>query len=480
MSSAIQSCRLNTLYFVAQHNTQPRHLVTYNRAVPGKHYPAYEWFITPYWMRRFGPLKLIRTSLLDRVGLHFYTLFSALNGVLAGVFTLAAVVMRKTLGASDLEIGIFNSVSVIVLLLGIVGSEMVEGRDKRPYIFWMGLISRGAFLLFLFVGTTWQFIVVAGLFFLFNAPLMPAIFSMWQANISAETRGRLWGMTAVIATLISMAAAYIAGKMLDWDPMSFRWLFATAGVLAMLGVVILTISPLRGQYKLARQAAPISLERILIQPVKSFVKLLTNDRRFLAFETAFFLYGLGLMVLFPVIPIYIVDVAQMSYEQAGIATGILSQLAVIFLVTTWGRLMDRLGPVAICIVIFTILAYVPLILLAGLHIPGVPYAAIIAVYAGYIVHGIGMSGIHVAWSMGPVMFAGNRDSSNYSGAHVTLTGLRGVIGPIAGALVKMYFGYTPVFIVSAALFILGALGMAILHHKFRVNPPNNSAGLVSS
>lgn len=176
---------------------------------------------------------------------------------------------------------------------------------------------------------------------------------------------------------------------------------------------------------------------------------------------------------------YIVDVAQMSYEQAGIATGILSQLAVIFLVTTWGRLMDHHGPIAVCTAIFAILALVPLILLAGLHVPVIPTAAVIAVYAGHIVHGIGMSGMHVAWSMGPVMFAGSRDSSSNSGAHVTLTGLRGVIEPIAGALVKMYFGYTPVFIISAALFILGALGMAILHQRFGACSPYD-AELVSS
>jgi MFS family permease len=218
---------------------------------------------------------------------------------------------------------------------------------------------------------------------------------------------------------------------------------------------------------------------MLLQPVKSFIKLLVSDRRFLAFEAVFFLYGLALMVLFPVIPMYIVDVAQMSYEQAGIATGILSQLAVIFLVTTWGRLMDHHGPIAICTAIFAILALVPLILLAGLHATGLPAAAVMAVYAGHIVHGIGMSGIHVAWSMGPVMFAGSRDSSSYSGAHVTLTGLRGVIGPIAGALVKMYFGYTPVFVISAVLFILGALGMAILHQRFKPSP-SNSAELASS
>ena len=70
-----------------------------------------------------------------------------------------------------------------------------------------------------------------------------------------------------------------------------------------------------------------------------------------------------------------------------------------------------------------------------------------------------MSGINVVWSLAPVYFAGQSDSSSYNGSHVTLTGVRGVVGPLAGALVLHYLGYTPVFILSALLFAAASAGM---------------------
>ncbi len=437
-----------------------------------KLYPAYEWFLTPHWVRRFGPLKLIQASLLDRVGLHFFTLYSSLNGVLTGALGLAGVVLTERLGATDLQMGIYTALSVVVMLLGIVGSELVEGRDKRPYILTLGLLSRGALFLFLLCYNAWLFIVVGGLFFVLNALLMPAIFSMWQSNISAEARGKLWGLAVIVTTLVMMAAAYGVGKVLDWNPDSFRWLFPVAGVVAMLGIVTLAISPLRGAYKLSRAPQRMTLRSTLIAPVQSFVRLLAEDRKYLNFELVFFLYGLAVMLLFPIIPIYIVEVAEMTYGQASIATLVIGQLGVLALPPLWGMLMDRTGPMFLCMVVFAVLALFPLILLVGLGTGPGTALTLGVVYLAHLVFGIGMSGVHVAWSMGPVMFAGSRDASGYSGAHVTITGIRGLIGPMLGALGKMYFGFLPVLVVSAALFTVASLGMYLLRrHYGPLRPP---------
>lgn len=438
-----------------------------------KGYPAYEWFITPMWMRRFGPFKLVRGALLDRVGLHFFTLYSSLNGVLMGAFTLGAFVLTKSFSAGPLAIGLFTQLSVVVLLVGIVGAELVEGRDKRPFIFWLGMASRGAFLLFLVCNTTWSFIVIAGVFFLFNSLLMPAVFSMWQSNVSAEARSRMWGLAVTVTTVASMAAAYGAGRILDLNPDNFRWVFAAAGVVAMTGVVILTLAPLRGKYKLTKQPQPPTVGNLFVQPVRGFLALLARDRRFASFEAVFMLYGLALMLLFPIIPIYMDRVAGMSYAQAGIASGILGQVCVIFLAPLWGLWMDRRGPLLVCTVLFALLAALPLILVLGLGAGGtgplslLGLSPVVAVYAGYLLFGIAMSGVNVVWSVGPVYFAGSSDTSGYSGAHVTLTGVRGLVGPLAGALALNYLGFAPVFIASALLFTAASVGMYRLHRRER-------------
>ncbi|HES58763.1 MAG TPA: MFS transporter, partial [Firmicutes bacterium] len=214
-----------------------------------KVHPGYDWFTTPAWLRRFGPMRAVSASLLDRAGLHYFTIYAALNGVMMGVFNLGNVVLKKTLNADELAIGVISALSVVALLFGIFGSELVVGRDKRPFIFWLGLLSRGSLVLFFFCRDVTSFIVVSGLFYFLNALLMPAVFSMWQANVSAVARSRLWGLTVTAATLISMAATYVASRVLDHDPWSYTWLLPAGGVVAVLSILILAQSPLRGKYK---------------------------------------------------------------------------------------------------------------------------------------------------------------------------------------------------------------------------------------
>ena len=63
--------------------------------------------------------------------------------------------------------------------------------------------------------------------------------------------------------------------------------------------------------------------------------------------------------------------------------------------------------------------------------------------------------------------AGTREPGVYAGAHVTLTGFRGSFGPILGARGVTYLGFTPVFAVSMVLFVISALGMAVVAKRAR-------------
>jgi len=450
------------IFHLDNHATRP----VAERIIRGlRPYTGYEWFLIPQWLRRFGPLKFVSAPMMDRRALHYFTLFSSLNAIMWGAATLGSIVMRKTLGASEMQIGLVSAIGSAALLIGIFGSELVMGRDKRPFIFWVGLISRGTMLLYLFCFNVWTFILISSIFSILHAFLMPAVFGWWHNNVSFESRSRLWGMTAMLTTLISMAAAYLTGIALHYDPNSFRWLFAATGLLAMLGVVTLVASPLRGQYKFTEDPPLKTFRQIVVQPVISFYTLLLRDRRYLHFEAAYMLYGMAIMLTFPVIPIYIADAAKMDYAQAGLALGIMSQIGIVVLSTAWGRMMDVRGPVLTSALDFLILAAFPAVLLLGPLHESIGIPLYVGVYVSHIILGIGMAGVNVTWSLAPINFAGDQDSSLYSGAHVTLTGIRGAIMPTLGALGLKYFGYAPVFTASTILFLLAAAGMLQLARR---------------
>jgi MFS family permease len=424
--------------------------------------------LLPTWLRRFGPLRNAPGSMLDRLSLHYYTLYAALGAVLTGTFSgeMALIVLKKSLNASPLEIGVMAAIGPMSLLLGIVGAEMVRGRDRRPVLLALGLVSRGVFLLFAFCTAAWQFIVITSTFYVGNAMLIPAITSQWQNNISARSRNRLWGLTVSITTAISMAFALLVGWALKNDHDAYRWILPIAGMAGLAGVLVLVRMPYRGRYK-HNNPPLLTVRQALISPLKTIWALLRDDRDFRHFEAAFFLYGCAFMIMVPILPVYIVDLAQMDYVEASVGAGVLFPAAAIALSTYWARKLDRATPSRLCTQVFVLLALFPLLLLLGpsLAVLGMPMAY--TVYLSYAVYGIGMSGLGIAWNLAPLSFAGSRDATSYTGAHVTLTGVRGAIAPITGALALEELGYQPVLIAAVFLFLVAAAGMYWLELKLR-------------
>jgi MFS family permease len=420
---------------------------------------------TPDWLRS-GPLRLLRPGLLDGVSLHFFSVSAALQAVLSGAMTVSSVVLKKSLHAGDLQMGWFMALGGISLLIGIFASEFIVGRDKRPFIWRVGLIGRCLCLGFTLAVSPWAFILLSGAFSMLNNALIPATTALWQANISRVNRNALWGMTLTINTLISMIAAWLTGVLLDRDPFAYRWIFPLAGVLALAGIWVLARAPLRGAYRYMHATPPPRTPHsVFVKPVLGFLELLRGDRDFARFENFFFMYGVAFMILAPVVPSFMVDVAGMRFEQTQFAGGVLFQLGGLLLPSLWGRLMDRTGPYKLCGIIFSILALYPLLLLAAPASHGIGIPLVMVVYLAHAVFGAGMAGLNVAWNLAPISFAGKADSGMYTGAHVTLTGIRAMLAPFLGALVLKHFGYSWVFGLAAAIFTVASSWMWWLYRQ---------------
>ncbi len=422
----------------------------------------------PAWLRRFGPLHLIQVPLLDKVVLHYYFLSAMVGALMNGAFSNGNMVLKKTLHASDIDLGILHAMGAGSLLLGIIGSEMVSGRDKRPFILLMGILSRGIFLAFLFVSNVPSYIMVSAVFVVCNSLLIPAQTSLWHANIGHKTRNEMWGLSVSIGTLISMGSAFLVGWLLDHNPYAYRYVFPIAGLLGVVSTLILIRAPIRQRFKINIERRKIDLKRVLVHPVQTFLALMKRDPLYLRFEAAFFLYGVAFMITAPLLPGYLSEVAHMNFKQASMCEGVLFQAGSL-LTPLWGRLMDRRTPTQLCAIVFAMLAMFPATLLAGPHVTralGVPLAY--AAYVAYALYGLAMAGLGVAWNLAPIVFAGKQDSSNYTGAHVTITGIRGVFAPIAGgALGETLGSHVPVFSASIVLFLCASAGMLLLEKKLR-------------
>ena len=162
-------------------------------------------------------------------------------------------------------------------------------------------------------------------------------------------------------------------------------------------------------------------------------------------------YGLAYMIVQPVIPIFLVDEIRVQYAQAAIARGLIFWGIIAFASPAFGRLLDRWNAVRISWIGFATLAFFPLALAASRTVFGA--------YAAFGIYGFAMSAVSIAWTMGPILFAKERDAAAYMGVHVTMVGIRGLVGNPLGLLLLETVGSRAAFCVASALFAAAAVLM---------------------
>jgi len=87
------------------------------------------------------------------------------------------------------------------------------------------------------------------------------------------------------------------------------------------------------------------------------------------------------------------------------------------------------------------------------------------VTAPFAVLGFAMSPVNIAWPMGPILFAGRRDAATYMGVHVTMVGIRGLIGNPMGLVLFKTFGSRPTFLVASLFFTMAMVVMIRLSRR---------------
>ena len=413
------------------------------------------------------PLNWFRLGLIDKYTLHFIGISSALAGLWWGILSVAAFVLKKTMGASNLEVTIFTMLMPVTSIVAIFATEWMRGRDKRAFIFWSGLIGRLPLAAMLFISQSAPFLVLSALAFLSGAVITPAMNSLLQTNLTRSLLGKMYAVLGVIITIAVIAATVFAGYALERDPNAYHWLFAAGGVLGFLSSTALARARFRrsaflGKRTLYLRHRPLKdvLHDSIVVPLRNNWAILRKNRPFALFERNFMIYGLAFMILLPVVPIFLVERLNIEYAQVGIALGIFSQVGTLVLLPVFGYIYDRLHPVSFSRWVFVILGFFPLTLLFSLPLSALTGTdPIFWVFIAYLIFGFGMAGVQIVWMLAAIFFARAEDSAPYSGIHVTLVGVRGLIGPLAGYTINEIWGACVVFIVGAVLFWIATILM---------------------
>ncbi|MDZ4804816.1 MAG: MFS transporter [Candidatus Eisenbacteria bacterium] len=406
-------------------------------------------------------------SRVSRYTARFHLPAAAFDGLVAGAFTLSDVVLRKTFGASALLITLMVMAQPVSQLLAIVWGRLMHGRSKRPFILGFGGIGRLSLILVAFAGTAVTFAVPIVVSIALAVAIIPALNALYQSNYPNSERGRVFGQVLSMTAVATIASSMAAGWWMDHDAGAYRIIYPLTGIIGLAGIYLYwRIRPRAGlpaddssdqKEDLSASDWFEAVYDAVRHPFRGAKTIFTTDPNFLRFEIGYMLYGLGFMMLQPVLPLYLVDEIHVQYSEAAIARGLIFWGMMAIVSPIFGRLLDRWNAVRLSIFGFAFLMVVPLLLAISHSLPGV--------YLAFAVFGFAMSPVNIAWTMGPILFAGRRDAATYMGVHVTMVGIRGLIGNPMGLILFKTFGSRPTFLVASLFFALAMVVMIRLNRR---------------
>lgn len=394
----------------------------------------------------------METSRTGRYTFPFHLRAMALEGVVSGAWQLNEVVARKSMGASTLWVALIAMSPSIALLLATLWGPLLEGKKKAPYFLLAGVVGRLVLLGVAWVQGPGGFTLVLAVSALSFSILYPAQNALFQSNYAPGERGRLFGKAFSLSAVSAILTALAAGWIYDQDPDGYRWFYPIVGLAGFLACYEF--------YRVKERFRPGQSKPVAGNPLKRVARLLVEDRAFAWYQAGFFFYGLGFMGMMTLVPIYLVDVLQASYTQASWMRVVLYLGVQALFSSMAGKYMDKSHPASLARLSFVGLALFPLFLgLSGTPLGG---------YGAFAWFGFCMAGVAVAWYVGPLAFAGQRDSSAFMTAHVALTGVRALIGhPLAAALYILCDNFWVPFSASAAFFLIAAACMTVVMTKTR-------------
>lgn len=311
-----------------------------------------------------------------------------------------------------------------------------------PFVLWSWSMAR---VLILFMGLATRslpFVLIASGCMFLGTIATPAYTSIMKEVYPDRQRGRLMGNIRMALQATTLTATLIVGRALD--VISYQIIFPAAALLGLMAVW--TFGRIRTR--------PVQEEPETFS-VWDTLSILKTDSNYRWFGLSVFVYGFGNLMAQPVFTIYQVDTLHITNTEVANLANVASAVAIVAYVY-WGRYLDRHGPLQGVAASVLFAAAVPLVYLFATQV-WVLYLAAVAT-------GITVAGIDLSYINSILTFADDRRIAQYQSIHSLLLGIRGFVGPFAGAALMHVVGVQGVFVLSF-LFILAGYFLQTLGVK---------------
>jgi MFS family permease len=303
---------------------------------------------------------------------------------------------------------------------------------------------------------------------------MAMVFTMrtaiWRANYPFQHRGKIVVLIELFLSVGSSLAILIYTGYLDKYPsLPFQSIYVVGAFCALISAWLFSRIRLRRE--------KIHLRSIKDNPVIKIkllagLAVLRKDAKFRKFMSWQMLNGFSTMLIdMGVMAVIMVDVFDSNWIEGGAALVAIPLIATGLSSLLWARYFDSRS-------IYTIRFYAALtwtlsrlVLIAAIY-----HHSILIVLISRIIAGIAMGGGKLAWRLGHMQFAPPDQDLVYMGAHVSLTGLRGLLAPVVGILLYQleckFLGSSGMYLIALSAAGLFTAAFAFRHMRPKTVPKN--------
>ncbi|MEO0578030.1 MAG: MFS transporter, partial [Pseudomonadota bacterium] len=294
--------------------------------------------------------------------------------------------------------------------------------------------------------------------------------AVWRANNPDESRASFMGKVSVIGAASMAAASAAAGFALDDSTEAFRYFYPAAGfALILAGLVYRSVRVRRHRQLLEAEQVERRTQR---SGLAGAIALLRSDGNYRRYMQIMFLFGSGNLSVIAINVLLVAEQIELSRFAQMLVTATIPMLALPLTIPIWAALFTRYNIARFRVIQGGFFLSATVTIAVGIVVGNVWILAL-----GAALSGTGSSAGNIGWHLGHNAFASDGRATDYMAVHVSLTGLRGILAPLAGVAVYQWLVGIDVKLGAAALafpFVLtlsGTIGFALLGRRLARRDP---------
>jgi len=249
--------------------------------------------------------------------------------------------------------------------------------------------------------------------------------AIWRANFPRHVRATITGQIAVTYSIVMAVTAAGIGVAMELNDQAWRVLFPITTLLGLAAAWRYRRFTVRGHGRLLREEADAQGPgRIRL---RDSLHILQQDRWYRHYMATMFLFGSGNLMVIALLVVILTEQLGVSRLAQVLITTTIPLIAVAILTPIWARRLDQVH-----ILDYRARHSWSFVLAMGMFVPGAILGQVWLFWLGALALGAAFAGGKLGWNLGHHDFASDSRSTLYMGIHVSLTGVRGLLAPLAG------------------------------------------------